>query len=277
MTSPTTSTSLTSQLAQSVECVTHGFSLAWQKGMRPYIAVPILVNVVLFSLMTYVILGQIGSWLEGLSIAFTAPTWLSFLQPVIDFVLGATETLLWILTIVTLLLFTGSTFTAITHFIASPFNGILAEKAEANFRTLNYPNHTLSQLIGRTLLRELVKLRYWLVRLVGVFFLTLIISLIPLINLVSPAIWFAFGGWMIAIQYIDFAADNNGLSFSDTLKRLKQHQFMVLGFGIIIMGLTLIPLVNLVIVPAAICGATIAWVNILDLRASDTTAITPKP
>ncbi len=271
MTTPTSKTTTPSsfaapitQLLVGIQTLFSGFSLAFEKGMRAYIFIPILTNILLFSLMTWFIFNQFNQWIEQTTLAWTLPNWLSLLQPAIDFVLGAAETILWILLVVTMLLFTGSTFTAITHIIAAPFNGYLAERAEARQRPLNYPSQTTPQLLKRTLIRELVKLKYWFSRLIALFFITLFMGFIPIINLAAPFLWFAFGSWMMAIQYIDFPADNNGLDFSTTLKRLQQQRWAVLGFGAVIMGATLLPLVNLVIVPVAICAATILWVDRVD-------------
>lgn len=245
---------------------TKGLRVAFQKGMRLHILVPITLNIVLFSVMTLFLLSEINSWLTSSTLQVTLPAWLSLLQPVIDFVMGAAEAFIWIVIVVAIILLTTSSFTALTNLIAAPFNGYLAERAEAQQRPINYPSLTVSQLVNRTLRRELTKLRYWLTRLVQLFFLTLLIGFIPLINALSPLIWFAFGAWMLSIQYIDYAADNNGLSFDETLQRLHQHRAAVFSFGLVIMCITLLPLINLVIVPIAICGATLLWVDRLDCQ-----------
>ncbi len=42
---------------------------------------------------------------------------------------------------------------------------------------------------------------------------------------------------------------------------LKQKQSTAYGFGILVAILTTIPVVNLIIMPVAVCGATAMWVN----------------
>lgn len=255
-----------SDLFSGITYLSRGLSLASQKGLRAHIVIPIMVNIVLFSAMTFLLVSEVNGWINSTTFQITLPNWLSLLQPVIDFIIQATEALIWILVVVVIILFTTSFFTALTNLIAAPFNGYLAERAEAKQRTINYPSLTVSQLIGRTLRRELTKLGYWLTRLILLFILTLFIGFIPVINVISPLLWLIFGAWMLGIQYIDYAADNNGLEFDEMLKRLHQNRLAVLSFGFSVMAITLMPLINLMIVPVAICGATAFWVNLLDTQ-----------
>lgn len=72
-------------------------------------------------------------------------------------------------------------------------------------------------------------------------------------------LWFAFGAWMMAIQYNDFPFDNHKISFSAMKSSLKQDKWNNLQFGMVINIFTMIPILNLVIMPVAICGATAMW------------------
>jgi CysZ protein len=54
---------------------------------------------------------------------------------------------------------------------------------------------------------------------------------------------------------------NHDLSFADQKKRLSQHRGLTLGFGGSVMVLTTIPLINFVVMPLAVAGATIIWVE----------------
>jgi len=45
------------------------------------------------------------------------------------------------------------------------------------------------------------------------------------------------------------------------LERLKSKRWMVLTFGSVVLGLTMLPLVNLVIMPVAVIAGTLIWVN----------------
>jgi CysZ protein len=74
-------------------------------------------------------------------------------------------------------------------------------------------------------------------------------------------VWFLFSAWMMAIQYVDYPADNNQISFKEMRKYLSKYRFTSLGFGMLAFGLTLLPILNFLALPAAVCGAVSFWVN----------------
>ncbi|WP_082873138.1 sulfate transporter CysZ, partial [Oleiphilus sp. HI0079] len=113
------------------------------------------------------------------------------------------------------------------------------------------------KLIPRTVFRELRKLMYYLPRVLALF----VLGLIPGVNAIVAIVWIVFSGWMMAIQYVDYPADNNGVSFDDLRKILGQHRGAALGFGLCTFGLTLVPIINLIILPAAVCGGVVFWVK----------------
>jgi len=67
------------------------------------------------------------------------------------------------------------------------------------------------------------------------------------------------GAWMMAIQYNDFPFDNHKVSFANMKSTLKKDKWNNLQFGMVINIFTMIPILNLVIMPVAICGATAMW------------------
>ena len=66
---------------------------------------------------------------------------------------------------------------------------------------------------------------------------------------------------MMAIQYCDYPMDNNKVSFPQMKLLLKQDRLTAIGFGGLIQFGLLVPLLNLLIMPAAVVGATIYWVE----------------
>jgi CysZ protein len=112
-------------------------------------------------------------------------------------------------------------------------------------------------MIPRTVLRELQKLWYFAPRIL----LVLILGFIPGLNAFAAILGVIFAGWMMAVQYIDYPADNHSLAFGAMRRYLEQHRLAVFGYGLLVFGLTLIPVINLIIFPAAVCGAVIFWVE----------------
>lgn len=225
-----------------------GIRLVMRPGLRRFVILPLAVNLILFSLMIVLALEQFAGWIDVLMP--NLPDWLNFLRYI-----------LWPLFVILLLLILFFTFNLLATIIASPFNGFLAEKVEVVVRGEdNFPPFSWAELrdmVPRTLAREARKLAYFLPRTLGL----LILSFIPVVNLVATPLWMLFGIWMMAIQYIDYPADNNKMSWQDMLAWLREKRWQSLGFGGITYAALMIPFVNSLMMPAAVAGATLFWVR----------------
>lgn len=225
-----------------------GLKLVLSPGLRLFVLLPLAINLILFVALIGFAIDQFSGWLA--SLMGSLPSWLSFL----DF-------LLWPLFVILLLLMVFFTFTLLANIIAAPFNGFLAEKVEVVVRGAdNFPPFSWAELLAmvpRTLKRELRKLSYFLPRAIGL----LILSLIPGLNLIATPLWLLFGVWMMAVQYIDYPCDNHKVSWDDMLAWLRAKRWQSLGFGGITYLALLIPFVNILMMPAAVAGATLFWVR----------------
>jgi CysZ protein len=233
-------------LSTGIRYLMRGFDLIMQPGLRLFVLIPLTINVIIFSLLLYLSFGQFAQWIQAA--VDWLPGWLSFL-----------EWIMWPLAVVLMMTVVFYSFSIIANLIASPFNGLLAEKAEellTGEEVIGY--ETIGQALlafPKSLMREVHKLVYYL----PLALLALILSLI-----FAPAaavIWFALGMWMMAIQYCDYPMDNNQKSFADMKRALAARRLTSCGFGSAVMLGTMIPVVNFLIMPAAICGATAFWVE----------------
>ncbi len=89
----------------------------------------------------------------------------------------------------------------------------------------------------------------------------LLITVIPVSNAVAPFLWILFGAWMMSIQYADYAADNNDVSFKALQSRLGARRFDALMFGLPAYLLLTVPVVNLILMPIGVAGGTRFWVE----------------
>ncbi|WP_439133169.1 sulfate transporter CysZ [Pseudomaricurvus sp.] len=225
--------------------------------LRLFVLVPLLINLVLFFAATYLLIEQFGvamSWLLG-----SLPGWLDFLAWI-----------LWVIFAALVLVVYGYSFSMITNIIAAPFYGILAEKTEILVRGKGPEPESLGHMIPRTLGREMVKLWYFILRGLGILILMFVLSFIPLINVIVPVIGFLWGAWSMAIQYVDYPADNNQLTFSDTRNRLWSRKYSSFSLGGLVMLGTMIPLANIFVMPIAVVGGTLFWIDELDAQATGT-------
>jgi CysZ protein len=243
-----------SDFYQGLSSALSGFGLIQRRGIKRYVIAPLLINIALFSLaLWYVymrtdqVIALIVEWL---------PDWLDWLS-----------WLLWLLLPILLLIVAFYTFTLLANFIGSPFNGQLSEKLEQQLIGYAPPScgqvHTLAG-IKNAIMSELGKLGYLASRSLPL----VILSFIPGINICAPVLWFLFGAWMLALEYLDYPMGNHGILFAEQRHKLQQRRGLALGFGSVILVMTFIPVVNFLAMPVAVAGATRLWVKHLSVSAT---------
>lgn len=216
-----------------------GFGLILKPGVKRFVLIPLIINIGLFSLATKLLSDQLDSWLEQL-----LPGWLGWL-----------EWLIWPLFAIAMFLIVFYTFTVIANLIAAPFNSLLSARIEAaltNKQPEDINADGFTKLVGRTLRSELQKIFYaikWFIPLI-------IITLIPVVNIIAPFLWIIFAAWFFALEYSDYPLGNRGQFFSDVKKYNKDNRMRSLGLGSAVFILTSIPVVNFLAMPVAIAGAT---------------------
>jgi len=224
-----------------------GWRVIRRPGLRRFMIIPLLLNLALFAALISWGAHQFNYWMDRL--VPTLPEWASFV-----------EWLLWPLfaLVVLLTLFFG--FSVLANLIASPFYGFLAEKVAEEERGLVSSPTTYGEIllvVPRSIGRELRKIGYYLPRLIAL----LVLTLVPVVNLVASPLLLAFGVWMMAVQYVDYQADNDKVSFIDMLRWMRGRRMLSMGFGLPVYFGMLIPLVNLLVMPAAVAGSTLLWVR----------------
>ncbi len=222
-----------------------GLSLLSTKGLRRYVLIPLSINLVLFAIAFFYLLQQVGGWVEVL-MGFV-PEWLSFLSYV-----------LWPMLVLSSVLTLAFTFTMVANFIAAPFNALLSEKVELHLSGQALPEQGFSGFIKdvpRMLGREWTKFVYCFPRAL-VFLLAFF-----LIPLVGQLMWFLFTSWMMAIQYCDYAYDNHKVPFDKMRQQLRSDLSGSYGFGMTVSIASMVPFLNLLVMPIAVCGGTAMWVD----------------
>lgn len=222
-----------------------GFSLITTKGLRRYVFIPLCINLVLFLSALYYLTSQVSTWVD--SILSLIPQWLDFL-----------EYLLWPLLVLTVVLSMAFTFTMVANFIAAPFNALLSEKVELHLTGHALPDQGLSAFLAdvpRMLKREWTKFVYCLPRAL-VFLLAFF-----LLPVIGQVLWFLFTSWMMAIQYCDYPYDNHKVPFDKMRQQLRGDLTGSYSFGVSVSIASMVPFLNLLVMPVAVCGATAMWVD----------------
>lgn len=240
----------------------YGTQLLLRPGVTRYALLPIIINAALFTVMIILSVGQFDKLLT--LIMDNLPTWLQWL-----------DTVLWILFAMALVLLMASSFTIVANLVAAPFNSLLAEAVERHLTghvdTDKGWWQTLKE-IPRAFANEGRKLLYFARFAIPL----LLLYLIPGVNLVAPLLWFGFSAWMLALEFSDYPLGNRGLSFVQQREKCRQHRLPVFGFGVTTLLGSMIPLINLVVIPSAVAGATALWLK-QDPRQPTPPSLPPQP
>lgn len=227
------------------DCFLDGFKLLGQVGIRRFVFIPVFLNsLVLIGLFLIAIdsVTDLNQYLLGL-----LPQWLVWLA--------------WFVKIVTwiiLLSFGVFIYSLLANLISAPFNALLAEAVQKHFQHAMETETTgLVQLLMQTLGREWTKLVYLAPR----WLLLMLLSLVPGINLLIAPLWLLFGSWAMTLQYTDYAAENNAMPFSVLRYRLRRNWRQVFTFGLPVYLLLAVPVLNILLVPAAVAGGTRLWME----------------
>ncbi len=220
-----------------------GFKLISKPRIRKYVAIPFLINLILFSIALWFGANWINSLIES-----WLPGWLVWL-----------EYLIWPILAFLALAVIFSTFTLIANLFGAPFNSMLAQAVETRLSGEEFINNpklsSITKNVFVSIKAEIGKLIFFALRAIPL----LIISIIPGINIAAPFLWFLFAAWMLVHEYMDYPMGNNGYLFQQQRPILRQKRFTILGFGAMVTFMTLIPIVNFFAMPVAVAGATNMW------------------
>ena len=225
----------------------YGLELAVKPGIRQFVLLPLLANVLLVGGALFYLFSHLDVWIEQL--IGQLPGFLSWLSYI-----------LWPLLVLTILATFSYFFSTLANFVAAPFNGLLSEKVEGHLTGKAVNDDGMLAVVKdtpRILAREWKKLLYVLPKAIGLFILLLIPALGQTLG---PILWFGFTAWMLAVQYCDYPFDNHKVPFNEMRNSLKQKQGKAYSFGALVAIFTTIPILNLIVMPVAVCGATAIWV-----------------
>ena len=224
-----------------------GYRLLARKGLRRYVAIPFIINIFVFLVLVWSAIEYFDSWVQSLLPA--SEQWWAVLV----------RGLLWIVFVLFGLLAVFFTFTLIANLIGAPFNGLLAAKVERLVTGSDVAASSSGFLVGilPAIFGEIRKFGYFLAWAIPL----LVLFLIPVVNLFAPVVWFIFMSWMLALEYLAYPMENGGLRFAQTRKLLHRRRGLSLGFGGAVAVALLLPGINLLVMPAAVAGATLLWVE----------------
>jgi len=233
-----------------------GIPMIFANDVKKFVVMPLLINLVLFSGAIYLLATEYESLINWLTPDI--PSWLpDFFNTFFEWLIG----LLWILFAAVALIIIFFGFTIIANIVGAPFNAYLSAAVEYKL-TGNQPidpRTSFLKIVIESLAGEIQKILYLLVWVIPL----LIISFVPFINVLSPILWAVFSAWMLALQYTDYPLGNRGYTFAKIRYTMSNNKMLSLGFGGGATVATMIPILNFLVMPVSVAGATIMAVESL--------------
>ena len=220
-----------------------GFRLLSHPALRAWVIWPILINLAVFAGLAWLLTGWLTGSIQGVMDGL--PEWLDFLRWI-----------MWVLAVLMMALVFGVSFTTLTLLIGAPFYVVLTRRAMMLVSVEPFPSADtgLTALVQETVsavLRELSKIR----RFIPWLLLALVVSVIPVINVLAPIVWLLVNSWIFAFQFVDYPIDARQRPITETREWLAEHRAAALGVGAGVALCASVPFLNVVAFPAAIIGA----------------------
>ncbi|MCO4785698.1 sulfate transporter CysZ [Marinomonas atlantica] len=229
------------------------FPLLLSSRLRLFLLAPIVANIALMALLYTVALSYMSVAVDEMM--GYVPDWMSFLNWLFYLLLNI---------VIGLMVF--YSFSVGVNILAAPFMAFLAEKVEQQQTGKVFDEDMsftgLMAITGRSLKREMQKLGYFLPRFIAL----LLLSFIPVVNVVTSVLLVLFSAWMLSLQYMDYAFDNNKVSFHEMRASLREKPLLCWAFGFIVMLGVTIPFLNLFVMPIAVVAATLLWIKVFSER-----------
>ncbi len=228
-----------------------GFSLMRKEPrLRTFVLIPILINAILF------IAGMTALWIYRVDVVELI--WSYPAESIVRIVLWY---LVAVLVMGGAMVLSYFLFTPIGCLIASPFNDALAGRTE---QVLD-PDSNQAEVsvsfkeIANTIKKELGKVLLASV----VFLIAIVVNLLPAIGqVISIVVTLLLGGWVMSLEYLDYPMSRHGYTLAEIRRTVRENQALCLGFGGGVIVLLMIPLLNLVCIPACVVAGTDLFVRL---------------
>lgn len=223
-------------------------------GLLKYLGLPLLINLVVFSVCLYFGFRLFDGLLQTYAPAEQA--WYAVLL----------YSLAWLLALLISAVLVFFSFTAVGNLIASPFNELLSEKTEqlccGPLADERFSLGRFWREAGYAMRVEVKKLALFAVSML----VLLILNLLPLIGpwlyaLAAPVLTLFF----LVVEYMAFVLMRKHLSFAQQRRYIFRRPLLMAGFGCGIFVFLALPLVQFFSMPLAVIGATLLWRDFPDL------------
>jgi len=231
-----------------------GRFLSRQPRLWKYVLVPFSINLLVFSLAVYFGLNFFNETVTGMIPSGDAWYWVILYY------------LLWVIAVLLTMVLVFFSFTVIGNLIASPFNALLSERTEEVVQGSAEGEPFSWGGVGRILLDEAKKMLVFVVLML----LLLLLNLVPGFGtLLYSSLSFLLTAFFLVIEYTGYVFGRHGLRFVDQRQFIRRRRFMAFGFGVGVLCLLAIPLLQFFCIPLGVVGATLLWCDNQDVTAAE--------
>lgn len=216
--------------------------------LLPYIVIPFVINVAVFSGAVYIGLDFFGN-----TVVAQLPQGEAWYWAILYW-------LVWTIAVLVTAVLVFFTFTVVGNLIASPFNELLSERTEeALSGTSSEAPFSLRQFMldaWHTLLMEAKKM--WI--FVVVMLLILPLNLVPGVgNSLYTVLAVTLTLFFLSFEYLGFVMVRKRKFFREQKDYILARKFLMLGFSCGVMAILAIPFFQLLCIPLAVIGVTRLW------------------
>jgi len=221
-------------------------SFVWRHpALWPYIIIPFILNLSLFSLVAYFGFGYFQE-LVASQIPNTE-AWYWFFLNYLLLALGAIVVLVMIF----------FSFTVVGAVIASPFNDLLSERCEMLLTGgIKEELFSLSTFVAdakRTVINQLKMVGMFVAGMLLLFMLNILPGVGSAIYAVLSVMWVIF---FLVVEYTGYHIARKRLLFKDHRRVIYDRFSLMAGFGCALFCMLAIPLSQLVMIPLGVVGGT---------------------
>ncbi|OGQ96835.1 MAG: hypothetical protein A2521_04895 [Deltaproteobacteria bacterium RIFOXYD12_FULL_57_12] len=216
--------------------------------LYPYIIIPFLINLVVFSLAAY-----LGLWFFQEVVVQHIPQGDAWYWIFLRY-------LLWLVAILLTTILTFFSFAALGSLIASPFNDILSERTEeilaGQTRGEPFVFRVFLKDMRRILADESKKILLFILGMALIFLLNLLPGLGSLLYAVLSVCWTIF---FLVVEYTGYVFGRKHMDFRTQRRFIFSRKSLFLGFGSGQLLLMAVPFLQFCSIPLGVVAATRLW------------------
>ena len=213
-------------------------------ALLKYIVVPLLINIVVLSGAVYWGLSFFNSIVVHYIPQGEAWYWVIF------------SYFLWSLAIIMTMVLVFFGFTVTGAIIASPFNDILSERTEEILTGNPSDEPFLFKVFLKDSLRTVMDETKKIIIFLILMLLLLPLNLIPGGTLPYSILSVLLTVFFLVVEYTGYVFSRKHKTFNDQKRFIFSQKFLMLGFGIGVMGVLAIPFLQFFCIPLGVVGAT---------------------